>query len=344
MNALVQDLAQRIWVGNLQTRLPYYTAVVAIVLLTHSLAQLTWSLVPQSVNAPQSEAVQQQAPLAYRAVREQPLAQKIGNLNLFGKFEPVKAVQEPVRPKVVPETKLNLKLRGVFASQNQEASHAIIADARGDEDSYRVGSEVPGGAILKEIHSDHVIILHNGRLETLKLPVEEGQEAIGGRAGAGSSARPVSPMTSSRMSGAVNQSRSIGAANIGGGSQASSGAPETRTSVEHLSAEVADNAQLLGQYRSALLNNPNSVMGLVNVSPYEKDGQLMGYRIRPGRDRALLQRFGLRSGDVITSVNGVPMNNPVKALEVLRDLSSASSLSVEVNRNGAPQSFTFQIQ
>jgi hypothetical protein len=38
------------------------------------------------------------------------------------------------------------------------------------------------------------------------------------------------------------------------------------------------------------------------------------------------------------------MNNPIKALEVLRDLSSASQLTVDIQRNGTPQSFTFQIQ
>jgi len=38
------------------------------------------------------------------------------------------------------------------------------------------------------------------------------------------------------------------------------------------------------------------------------------------------------------------MNNPVKALEVLRDISTASQLTVDVERNGTPQSFTFQIQ
>ena len=37
------------------------------------------------------------------------------------------------------------------------------------------------------------------------------------------------------------------------------------------------------------------------------------------------------------------MNNPIKALEVLRDLSSATQLNVEVERRGVPQSFSFSI-
>jgi len=87
-------------------------------------------------------------------------------------------------------------------------------------------------------------------------------------------------------------------------------------------------------------------MDLVRAEPVRDraTGKLKGYRIRPGRDRQLLSRFGLRSGDVVTSINGIPMDNPLKALELMRDVSSLSQISLEVERNGAPQSFSFQIE
>jgi general secretion pathway protein C len=318
MKDLAQELTQRFWVGNLDTRLPLLAAVIAILLLTQSLAKLTWNLVPQPALDESSITAESEAPRSNRVVREQPLAKKINNYHLFGKYEPKKAVVAPVKPAVVPETKLNLKLRGVFASKDDNAARAIIADSRGEEDSYRLGSELPGGAILNEIHSDHVILEHNGRLETLRLPIDAPE------------AGPRSRTASTRSS--TNQGSRTANRNT------------NRSNIAQASANTADNAALLGQYRDALINNPNSVMGLVNVRPYQKDGQLVGYRLRPGKDRALLRRFGLRSGDIVTAVNGVPMNNPVKALEVLRDISTASQLTVDVERNGTPQSFTFQIQ
>ena len=318
MKDFAQDLSQRIWVGGLDSRLPIIAAVIAILLLTHSLARLTWNLVPTPEFDQQDTLSPQQRPSAQRVKRDQPLAQKIGGFNLFGKFEPKKVEATPVTPKVVPETKLNLKLRGVFASPDKNQARAIIADARGDEDSYRIGGELPGGAILNEIYADRVILEHNGRLETLKLPVdEEGGSGVGRQISRQSSA----PSPSQAGGRGINSSN-----------------------ISQISASTTDNSQLLGKYRDALMSDPNSVMGLVNVRPYSKDGQLIGYRIRPGRDRSLLRRFGLRSGDIVTSVNGVPMNNPVKALEVLRDLSSATQLTVDIQRNGTPQSFTFQIQ
>lgn len=322
MKDLVQEFKQRFWVGNLDTRLPLVAALLSILFLAHSLARLTWNVLPQPEVDTGAALVQYARPAVQREVREQALARKIYDYHLFGKYEPDKVVAS-AQPVVVPETRLNLKLRGVFASNDNNAARAIIADSRGEEDSYRIGSSVPGGAILNEIYPDRVILEHNGQLETLKLPTDDAPESGAGETGisavdtSGDSTPPVSRMPDPNIN---------------------------RNNIDQAAAGTGDNSVLLGQYRDALMNDPNSVMGLVNVQPYQKDGQLMGYRLRPGKDRALLQRFGLRSGDIVTAVNGVPMNNPVKALEVLRDLSSASQLTVDVERNGTPQSFTFQIQ
>lgn len=302
-------LVQRIWVDGLDKRLPVLVTFLAIVLLTHSMASLTWKIIPipdivgQTLNTPGARVVAQTS-----AKTNQPLADTIANWNLFGKFEVEKPKVVAAQPvETAPETKLNLKLRGVFASSNPQSSRAIIADAKGDEDSYRVGSTVPGGAILNEIYTDKVILETNGRLEVLRLPVED----VAGIPG------QIEPNIQTPV---VNQPVSQ--------------LPNTST---------ADTSTLLKSYRDALLNDPQSVMGLVRAEPFQKDGQLVGYRIRPGNDRQLLRKFGLRSGDVVTAVNGVPMNNPIKALEVLRDLSTATQLTVDVQRRGVPQSFTFAI-
>ncbi|MGD8572687.1 MAG: type II secretion system protein GspC, partial [Gammaproteobacteria bacterium] len=287
MKDFAQDFTQRFWVGGLDSRLPVIAAIIAVLLLSHSLARLTWNLVPTPEFDQSAAAASQTQRRVQRVTRDRPLAQKISDYHLFGKYEPKKVAVEPVKPKVVPETKLNLKLRGVFASPDNNQARAIIADARGNEDSYRIGGEVPGGAILNEIYSDHVILERNGRLETLRLPVEE-QEGGPGASSVSSRSTPPERRTVNR--------------NI------------NRGNVTQLSSSTPDNSVLLGKYRDALVNDPNSMMGLVNVRPYQKDGQLLGYRIRPGRDRSLLRRFGLRSGDIVTSVNGVPMNNPIKAL------------------------------
>jgi general secretion pathway protein C len=303
----VQAIVNRLWVDGLDSRLPVAVTLSFVLLFAYSLAALTWRVIP----VPQVDVGARHQPgpgkVHQRPMVSQSLARQINQWHLFGKVEKHKPKAKPIAVvETAPETKLNLKLLGVFASKNTATSRAIIADAKGKEESYSIGDDLPGGASLHEVLSDRIIISHNGRFETLRLPVTES---------------PSSANTS------VSRQRNT----------------RTRRNTPTPVATTGETSALLKQYKNSLLNDPQSVMGLLRAQPYKKNGRLAGYRIRPGKDRQLLKRFGLKSGDVVTSVNGVSLDNPIKALEVLRDLSSATQLSVEVERNGSPRSFSFAI-
>ncbi len=105
----------------------------------------------------------------------------------------------------------------------------------------------------------------------------------------------------------------------------------------------AEATQTLRRYREMLLNDPQQLVGAVRTFPVKRNGQLVGYRIAPGRDRALLNKFGLRPGDIVTAVNGISLNSPANGLAVMQKLNSAQSLSLEVERNGSSQSFQFSL-
>ena len=297
------NLLARLTVLGADKRLPLLVLLVLIALLAKSMAQLTWQLLPsqpqEALVAPRgsqssSTAAQQSAVVDTR---------QIAQWHLFGEVKkespkPVAQVTE------APDTRLNLKLRGLLASSDPEAARAIIADGKGQEEAYKVGQNLPGNAVLREIYADRVILEYRGRLEALRLPKESSPSVVVQKG----------PSTQTRRPG-VKQ------------------------------AGTPDNAALLRQYREALINEPQSLMNLVNASPVTEKGtgKLKGYRIRPGKDRKLLGRFGLKSGDVVTSVNGVALNNPIKALEIMRDLSTATSVTLDVERNGVTQSFAFQV-
>jgi len=311
MQDKAQEFIQQLWANGLDKRLPVIITFLAILMLTHSMASLTWRIMPQPeiidegltvLNSPARVAIP--SPRA-----DVPSANVIARWNLFGKVEinkPKPKIEQDIE--LAPPTKLNLKLKGLFYSDNKNNARAIIADAKQKEDSYAIGDDVPGGAKVHDILKTKVILEHNGKLETLELPQDIPLTAVA---------------NANNRRASRNNSRS-------------SAAPP-------INSTIGDNGELLKQYRDALVSNPQSVMGLISARPYSKDGRLVGYRIKPGKDRHLLRRFGLRSGDVVTAVNGVPMNNPIKALEVLRDLSTATSLSVDIERNGTPQSFSFPI-
>lgn len=96
--------------------------------------------------------------------------QNIAELHLFG--EAPKAVSGPAASPsvVVPvESKLDLVLHGIIKATRGGGSLAIIADARGKQDPYSVGSVLSKGVILQEVNDDHVVLNNNNRVETLRM-------------------------------------------------------------------------------------------------------------------------------------------------------------------------------
>jgi general secretion pathway protein C len=63
--------------------------------------------------------------------------------------------------------------------------------------------------------------------------------------------------------------------------------------------------------------------------------------IQPG---SLYQEVGLLPGDVIESINGMSMSDPQNFMKALSTLGTASQVSIDLVRNGAPQTFSYQIQ
>jgi general secretion pathway protein C len=91
---------------------------------------------------------------------------------------------------------------------------------------------------------------------------------------------------------------------------------------------------------SAAAVNPTLLAGLVRVQPVFSQGKLTGYRIFPAGTKAGAAAFtqlGLRAGDLIEAVNGTPLDDAGRAMEVLQTLGSSATATITVSRNGASQ-------
>lgn len=141
------------------TRLPTLLSVVLVLLVAYQLASATWAIV-----APQA-AIEVTAPSRV-AADPPPDPESIAARHLFGEAN--------VAPRVgaidAPETRLDLTLRGIAASGSREYARALIAGPDAKEKVYAIGAEVPGGALVHEIHADRVLLNRRGTLETLRLP------------------------------------------------------------------------------------------------------------------------------------------------------------------------------
>lgn len=71
-----------------------------------------------------------------------------------------------------------------------------------------------------------------------------------------------------------------------------------------------------------------------DVSAVYEDGELVGVRIDNVRADGLYDRFGIRNGDVVTSINGVPLGSPTAMAEVLSEVALSDVLKIGVQPDG----------
>ena len=71
-----------------------------------------------------------------------------------------------------------------------------------------------------------------------------------------------------------------------------------------------------------------------------ENGRMIGYKVRPGRKRELFDQVGLKTDDIVVSVNGIEVNEPQKVREVYQALKTATEANLQVMRDGTTQSIT----
>lgn len=205
----------------------------------------------------------------------------------------------------------SLILRGTLADADPTAGIAVIADAGKGERSWRVGEEVSPGVRLARVYADRVVVTRDGKDETLNLPRD-------------SNLAPVDAGRDKTPARATAARTGASASSAG----ASAGAQSVRA------------AATLQQEVERLRRNPSELMKRVQVVPVLADGRLAGMRVSTGTDMALLNQIGFQQGDVVTAVNGTPIDSLERGQQIMANLGSADSVRVTVLRAGKPTDIT----
>jgi general secretion pathway protein C len=92
---------------------------------------------------------------------------------------------------------------------------------------------------------------------------------------------------------------------------------------------------MMGQRLQELAaQNPGAITEIIRPQPVFANGQQRGYRVYPGRNRQQFSRLGLMPGDLVTAINGTPLDDPARGMEILQSMNSATQVTVTVERNG----------
>ena len=97
---------------------------------------------------------------------------------------------------------------------------------------------------------------------------------------------------------------------------------------------AGDNAAVVDRMRQVIQQNPGALSDVIRSQQVIAGGKQRGFRVYPGRNPAAFSRLGLRPGDLITAINGTPLDDPSRGEEVMRTLSSAPEVRVTIMRNG----------
>jgi general secretion pathway protein C len=140
---------------------PVATTLIALVLLTYSLAQWSWRLFQPGINPPQREQS-----LATPEADNRAALSTLLSANLFGQT-PAGAISANGQ---LPTTGLNLVLTGILLRDRDSA--ALIRIEGGDETPVNIGQEILSGARLRAVFSNRAVLERGGILENLPLKDE----------------------------------------------------------------------------------------------------------------------------------------------------------------------------
>ncbi len=288
-----------------QDKLILIIVVLLSLYLIAFLAEVTWRLLDNSQGPVTQNNVTSRVNVQNQNNTRTDLSE-LKRLNLFGNAseEPAPVVEQAVTE--APETKLNLTLTGVVSSSSPKLGAAII-QRNNVQNTYGIGDKIDGtNATLDEIYVDRVIIKNRLVRETLMLDGIDFDEA-------------------NKQQQRQAQSRQAQTAN-------SPSTPNTQTArLQRIEAnrEVQD-------MRRSMVESPTSFADFISIKPHAPDGEMIGYRVSPGKQAEFFKMVGLRSGDIITEINGLDLSDLQQSLEAIEALKESQSLQMEIIRSGEP--------
>ena len=107
--------------------------------------------------------------------------------------------------------------------------------------------------------------------------------------------------------------------------------PRTAAAVDNIRRMVQQDPGILDQVMRTVASYDNAA------------GKLRGFRAYPGRNRAIFSKLGLKSGDLVTAINGTPLDDPQRSQDVFNTIQTSDHVTVTIERSGQKQDITLNI-
>jgi general secretion pathway protein C len=296
------------------TRLPHaklsaLVMLLIVVYIAFLLSKLVWLTWPKPAFPPL-------APLQAKNSSTQSNNRGVQNIVeqfLFGKADSSKATA-PKQTQVInnaPETRLSINLTGIVAVSNDDKAGVAIIESQGKQVTYLIDEVVKGTrAKLAQILPDRVILSVNGRFETLMLDGLDFSKKV---------SMPVLAAQDDEQMG-----------------------PELDLQIDATADPEVKEALI--ETREELLKEPGKLFDYIRVSQEMEEGELVGYRLSPGKEPALFKQMGLKNNDLAVSINGYQLNDLKQAMQAFNELRNSSDATITIERDGGQIDVQFSLQ
>jgi general secretion pathway protein C len=101
--------------------------------------------------------------------------------------------------------------------------------------------------------------------------------------------------------------------------------------------------QFTESLRQMAESNPDAFSEVIRPQPVFANGVQRGYRVYPGRNRQQFASLGLQPGDLVLTINGTPLDDPQRGMEIFNTMGSNDRVTVTVERNGQTQELSLNM-
>lgn len=211
---------------------------------------------------------------------------------------------------VVDKSPLNARLIGTVTGP-PDRSLALIEDrGKRKTDFYQIGDNLMGQATILAIERNRVVISRGGAQESLMIYEEEIPETT--------------PSTVRREPG---------------------GRGEDDTNVAVEIRQVTEDSYEIDRFSfEEATKNLGNLMTQARVVPHFVEGKISGYKIFAIKPGSVYTEIGLKNGDIINNINGIEIDSPEKALQLLAQLKSENDFQIDLVRNGQPKTYSYRLR
>jgi type II secretion system protein C len=314
---------------------------VLIAVLAIVSAMCVRDIIVRSVSNQPDALTSAPAPRVVNGVRSRAYYDLIVKRDIFN------ATPQDNTPAPVVEADLNLKLIGT-SLQSRSKPYAIIEDPAGNETLYQVGENIPDAGKLVSVETNRALIDRGGHRVAIEIPSSDIPEAPPSQLGAGAPVGGIRRPLLRGLPAAIRQKlqrlRGGPAAAASDDSDNSDDNDDSDDSDDNSSAKLQLKKLGPGRFevsRSEVqqtMENPAQFFSQMRAMPHFVNGKTDGFSISQVQPNSVFAQLGLQNGDLLTSIDGQPVTNPMQAMGLIQAVKTASAIDLVVNRGGTPTS------